>query len=126
MNISQAGALVATSLQQVFNKSVSEATPVLQEFWGSRAKSAPAATETAQVPWRPFSSAKGALEGGLSAVQAVQRRNSDAAEKKKAEEAIKLLQSQVGFHSIDHILISHQLLAAKRVIQQRSQLRLSQ
>ena len=89
MNLFQAGALVATSLQQAVNKSISEATPVLQDLLGSRAN---AANRAPQPGWGPFKSAKSVLEGGISAMQ---RRNSDALEKKKAEEAIKLLQSQV-------------------------------
>lgn len=108
MNLFQAGALVATSLQQAVNKSISEATPVLQDFWGARAKATGARTPGGEPSWKPFGGAQSALEGGLSALQ---RRNSDALEKQKAEEAIKLLQSQVSCSY--HLPVAHSAVQCK-------------
>lgn len=99
MNVFQAGALVANSLQQVLQKSVSEAGPVLSGLWGSKSKVTENVGTNSESSWSPIYGARSKLGESLSTIQ---RRNSDANEKKNAEIALKLLQSQVSLLSSTH------------------------
>ena len=105
MNMLQAGALLATSLQQALQRSVTEAAPVLKDVWGSRSKLSENAASLAES-WAPLVGVKSRLEERMSALQKRKSdaaRNSDAAEKKKSEEALKLLHSQVMIYLKHHV-----------------------